>query len=54
MIIANKAKIRYPRKKSHLYGMWWYYGWVCRCCRPLVKTIWGRIMIGFIVVVICQ
>ena len=26
--------------------MWSYYDWVYCCCRPLVNTICGRIMIG--------
>jgi hypothetical protein len=26
--------------------MWSYYDWVYCCCRPSVKTICGRIMIG--------
>jgi len=29
-----------------------YYGWVCCCCRPSVNTICGRIMVGFVDVVI--
>ena len=36
------------------HNMWSYYGWFCRCCRPLVNIICGVIMNGFIVVVVCQ
>ena len=36
------------------HNMWSYYGWVCRCCRLSVNTIYGRIMVGFVVVVVCQ
>ena len=32
--------------------MWSYYVWVYCCCRSPVNTICGRIMIGFIVVVV--
>ena len=28
-----------------------YYGWVCRCCHQSVKTIYGRIIVGSVVVV---
>ena len=35
------------------HNIWSYYGWVCRCCRLSVNTIYGRIMVGFVVVVIC-
>ena len=34
------------------HNIWSYYGWVCRC-RLSVNTIYGRIMVGFVVVV-CQ
>jgi len=34
--------------------MWSYYGSVCRCYRPSVSTICGRIMVGFVVVVVCK
>jgi hypothetical protein len=27
--------------------MLFYYGWVCRFCRPSVNTICGPIMVGF-------
>jgi hypothetical protein len=36
------------------HNMWSYYDWVYCWCRPSVNTICGRIMIGFIVVVIRQ
>jgi len=36
------------------HNMWWYYCWVCRFCRPSVTTLCGRIIIGFIVVVVIQ
>ena len=36
------------------HNTWSYYGWVCRCCRLSVNTIYGRIMVGFVVVVVCQ
>ena len=32
--------------------MWSYYDWVYCFCRPLVNTICGRIMTGFIVFVV--
>jgi hypothetical protein len=28
--------------------------WVSRCCLPSVSTTCGRIMVGFVVVVVCQ
>ena len=28
------------------HNIWSYYGWVCRCCRLSVNTIYCRIMIG--------
>ena len=34
--------------------MWTYYGWDFRFCRLSVNTICGRIMVGFVVVVIGQ
>jgi len=34
------------------HNMWSYYGWVCRCCRPSLSTICGRIMVGFVFVVL--
>jgi hypothetical protein len=36
------------------HNMWSYYDWVYCCCRPSVNTICGRIMTGFIVVVVRQ
>jgi hypothetical protein len=36
------------------HNKWWYYGWVCRCCHPSVNTICCRIMVVFVVVVVCQ
>ena len=36
------------------HNMWSYYDWVYCCCLPSVNTICGRIMIGFIVVVVRQ
>ena len=36
------------------HNMGSYYDWVYCCCRPSVNTICGRIMIGFIVVVVRQ
>ena len=31
------------------HNIWSYYGWVCRC-HLSVNTIYGRIMVGFVVV----
>jgi hypothetical protein len=31
-----------------------YYGWVCCFCHRSVKTICGRIMVGFVVDVVCK
>jgi hypothetical protein len=36
------------------HNMWSYYDWVYCCFRPSVNTICGRIMTGFIVVVVRQ
>jgi hypothetical protein len=36
------------------HNMWSYYDWVYCCCSPSVNTICGRIMTGFIVVVVRQ
>ena len=36
------------------HNMFSYYGWACLCCRSSVNTICGRIMLGFIVVVVRQ
>jgi hypothetical protein len=36
------------------HNMWSYYGLICCCCRPLVNTTCGRIMVGFVVVVVRQ
>ena len=36
------------------HTMWPNYGWVCRCCRQSVKTIFGRIMVVFVVVDVSQ
>ena len=33
------------------HNIWSYYGWICRCCCLSVNTIYGRIMVGFVVVV---
>ena len=32
------------------HNIWSYYGWVCRCCHLSVNTIYGHIMVGFVVV----
>ena len=34
------------------HNIWSYYGWVCRCCHLSVNTIYGHIMVGFVVVVV--
>ena len=36
------------------HNMWWKYGWVCCSGRPAVNTIYGGIMVGFVVDVISQ
>jgi len=36
------------------HNMWTYYSWVCHCCRPFVNKTCGRIMDGFVVVVVRQ
>ena len=36
------------------HNMWWNYGWVCCSGRPAVNTIYGGIMVGFVVDVISQ
>ena len=51
--ICGHTKIGLSLLSVSKHKMWSYYGWVCRCCRLSVSTIYGRIMIGFVVVV-CQ
>jgi hypothetical protein len=36
------------------HNVWLYYGWVCCCCHPSVSTVCGRIMVGFVVVLVSQ
>jgi hypothetical protein len=49
---------RQQRQPNHnttaKHNMWSCYDWVYCCCLSLVNTICGRIMIGFIVVVVRQ
>ena len=39
---------------KHIAWSFRYYGWVCRFCHQTVKKTCGCIMVGVIVVVVCQ